>query len=90
MEVTPILDCSGSFYNREDESNLEFLGLVKHPQVMSCIYITLFLVTMLIIAQQVMTIFTCFHSPWFPSLSALTSLCLCLIERGLLPSGLPA
>lgn len=38
--------------SREDESNLEFLGLVKHPQVMSCIYITLFLVTMLIIAQQ--------------------------------------
>uniref|UniRef100_A0A8C3ACT8 Adenylate cyclase type 7 n=1 Tax=Cyclopterus lumpus TaxID=8103 RepID=A0A8C3ACT8_CYCLU len=27
-------------------------GLVKHPQVMSCIYITLFLVTMLIISQQ--------------------------------------
>uniref|UniRef100_A0A7N6C1E7 Adenylate cyclase type 7 n=1 Tax=Anabas testudineus TaxID=64144 RepID=A0A7N6C1E7_ANATE len=26
--------------------------LVKHPQVMSCIYITLFLVTMIIIAQQ--------------------------------------
>uniref|UniRef100_A0A671X8F8 Adenylate cyclase type 7 n=1 Tax=Sparus aurata TaxID=8175 RepID=A0A671X8F8_SPAAU len=26
--------------------------LVKHPQVMSCIYITLFLVTMLIISQQ--------------------------------------
>lgn len=32
---------------------LKFLGLVKDPQVMSCIYITLFLVTMLIIAQQV-------------------------------------
>ncbi|CAL8243312.1 unnamed protein product [Lota lota] len=31
---------------------LEELGLVKHPQVMSCIYITLFLVTMLIISQQ--------------------------------------
>uniref|UniRef100_A0A8C7HSG6 Adenylate cyclase type 7 n=1 Tax=Oncorhynchus kisutch TaxID=8019 RepID=A0A8C7HSG6_ONCKI len=28
------------------------LGLVKHPEVMSCIYITLFLVTMLIISQQ--------------------------------------
>uniref|UniRef100_A0A672GLF4 adenylate cyclase n=1 Tax=Salarias fasciatus TaxID=181472 RepID=A0A672GLF4_SALFA len=27
-------------------------GLVKHPQIMSCIYITLFLITMLIIAQQ--------------------------------------
>uniref|UniRef100_A0A6Q2YQQ2 Adenylate cyclase type 7 n=1 Tax=Esox lucius TaxID=8010 RepID=A0A6Q2YQQ2_ESOLU len=27
-------------------------GLVKHPQMMSCIYITLFLVTMLIISQQ--------------------------------------
>ncbi|XP_068597370.1 adenylate cyclase type 7 [Brachionichthys hirsutus] len=33
-------------------SILESIGLVKHPQVMSCIYITLFLVTMLIIAQQ--------------------------------------
>ncbi|KAM6980412.1 adenylate cyclase type 7 isoform 2-T2 [Aplochiton taeniatus] len=31
---------------------LEVLGLVKEPQVMSCIYITLFLVTMLIISQQ--------------------------------------
>uniref|UniRef100_A0A8C7TUQ6 Adenylate cyclase type 7 n=1 Tax=Oncorhynchus mykiss TaxID=8022 RepID=A0A8C7TUQ6_ONCMY len=28
------------------------LGLVKHPKVMSCIYITLFLVTMLIISLQ--------------------------------------
>uniref|UniRef100_A0A3B3ZWN0 adenylate cyclase n=1 Tax=Periophthalmus magnuspinnatus TaxID=409849 RepID=A0A3B3ZWN0_9GOBI len=28
------------------------IGLVKHPKVMSCIYITLFLVTMLIISQQ--------------------------------------
>ncbi|XP_071345571.1 adenylate cyclase type 7 isoform X3 [Trachinotus anak] len=40
--------CSSS----EDESILRWIGLVKHPQVMSCIYITLFLVTMLIIAQQ--------------------------------------
>ncbi|KAM8876896.1 adenylate cyclase type 7 isoform 3-T4 [Synchiropus picturatus] len=31
---------------------LEHIGLVKHPQVMSCIYITLFLVTMLIISKQ--------------------------------------
>ncbi|KAK6294366.1 hypothetical protein J4Q44_G00351960 [Coregonus suidteri] len=31
---------------------LRALGLVKHPEVMSCIYITLFLVTMLIISQQ--------------------------------------
>ncbi|XP_063737471.1 adenylate cyclase type 7 isoform X2 [Eleginops maclovinus] len=36
----------------EDHSILQLLGLVKHPQVMSCIYITLFLVTMLIISQQ--------------------------------------
>ncbi|KAM3877371.1 adenylate cyclase type 7 [Diretmus argenteus] len=36
----------------EDGSVLRVLGLVKHPQVMSCIYITLFLVTMLIISQQ--------------------------------------
>uniref|UniRef100_A0A668ADH3 Adenylate cyclase type 7 n=1 Tax=Myripristis murdjan TaxID=586833 RepID=A0A668ADH3_9TELE len=34
------------------EDILNGLGLVKHPQVMSCIYITLFLVTMLIISQQ--------------------------------------
>ncbi|KAM4592450.1 adenylate cyclase type 7 isoform 2-T3 [Odontesthes bonariensis] len=31
---------------------LRCIGLVKHPQIMSCIYITLFLVTMLIISQQ--------------------------------------
>uniref|UniRef100_A0AAV2LSQ2 adenylate cyclase n=1 Tax=Knipowitschia caucasica TaxID=637954 RepID=A0AAV2LSQ2_KNICA len=41
-------NCSG----QEAESILRCLGLVKHPQVMSCIYITLFLVTMLIISQQ--------------------------------------
>ncbi|KAF7642168.1 hypothetical protein LDENG_00263230, partial [Lucifuga dentata] len=40
--------CSSS----EDASVLRGLGLVKHPQVMSCIYITLFLVTVLIISQQ--------------------------------------
>ncbi|XP_070815652.1 adenylate cyclase type 7 isoform X2 [Chaetodon trifascialis] len=38
--------------SREDASILRSIGLVKHPQVMSCIYITLFLVTMLIISQQ--------------------------------------
>ncbi|XP_069030281.1 adenylate cyclase type 7 isoform X1 [Embiotoca jacksoni] len=38
--------------SREDEYILRRIGLVKHPQVMSCIYITLFLVTMLIISQQ--------------------------------------
>uniref|UniRef100_A0A8C5E730 Adenylate cyclase type 7 n=1 Tax=Gouania willdenowi TaxID=441366 RepID=A0A8C5E730_GOUWI len=32
--------------------NSQINGLVKHPQVMSCLYITLFLITMLIIAQQ--------------------------------------
>ncbi|XP_078801446.1 adenylate cyclase type 7 isoform X3 [Oryzias latipes] len=31
---------------------LSCIGLVKHPQYMSCIYITLFLITMLIISQQ--------------------------------------
>ncbi|XP_030271299.1 adenylate cyclase type 7 isoform X1 [Sparus aurata] len=36
----------------ENDIVLKKLGLVKHPQVMSCIYITLFLVTMLIISQQ--------------------------------------
>uniref|UniRef100_A0A665VDT5 Adenylate cyclase type 7 n=1 Tax=Echeneis naucrates TaxID=173247 RepID=A0A665VDT5_ECHNA len=38
--------------NKKLFSVLMWIGLVKHPQVMSCIYITLFLVTMLIIAQQ--------------------------------------
>lgn len=38
--------------SQEEESILRCLGLVKHPQVMSCIYITLFLVTMFIISQQ--------------------------------------
>ncbi|XP_034382041.1 adenylate cyclase type 7 isoform X2 [Cyclopterus lumpus] len=37
--------------SREDHTIVRW-GLVKHPQVMSCIYITLFLVTMLIISQQ--------------------------------------
>ncbi|XP_041840021.1 adenylate cyclase type 7 isoform X1 [Melanotaenia boesemani] len=45
---------SCNFSSGEDEFKiiLDCLGLVKHPQVMSCIYITLFLVTMLIISQQ--------------------------------------
>uniref|UniRef100_A0A671X4F5 Adenylate cyclase type 7 n=1 Tax=Sparus aurata TaxID=8175 RepID=A0A671X4F5_SPAAU len=38
--------------NSKNDIVLKKLGLVKHPQVMSCIYITLFLVTMLIISQQ--------------------------------------
>lgn len=43
------------FHSIEEHTVLSWLGLVKHPQVMSCIYITLFLVTMLIISQQVRT-----------------------------------
>ncbi|XP_019935788.2 adenylate cyclase type 7 isoform X1 [Paralichthys olivaceus] len=43
--------------SRDNESILRWIGLVKHPQVMSCIYITLFLVTMLIISQQNETCF---------------------------------
>nr|XP_057945542.1 adenylate cyclase type 2-like isoform X2 [Doryrhamphus excisus] len=43
---------AGNCSSIEDESILRLVGLVKHPQVMSCIYITLFLVTMLIISQQ--------------------------------------
>ncbi|XP_030575278.1 adenylate cyclase type 7 isoform X2 [Archocentrus centrarchus] len=35
-----------------NETEVSILGLVKHPQIMSCIYITLFLVTMVIISQQ--------------------------------------
>ncbi|KAL3065153.1 hypothetical protein OYC64_015352 [Pagothenia borchgrevinki] len=46
------LNGSGNCSSRDDHSVLRWLGLVKHPQVMSCIYITLFLVTMLIISQQ--------------------------------------
>uniref|UniRef100_A0A8D3BML7 Adenylate cyclase type 7 n=1 Tax=Scophthalmus maximus TaxID=52904 RepID=A0A8D3BML7_SCOMX len=45
-------NCSHLLNSRDDESILRWIGLVKHPQVMSCIYITLFLVTMLIISQQ--------------------------------------
>ncbi|XP_034735689.1 adenylate cyclase type 7 isoform X1 [Etheostoma cragini] len=41
----------------EDYTILRWLGLVKHPQTMSCIYITLFLFTMLIILQQNETCF---------------------------------
>ncbi|XP_049574777.1 adenylate cyclase type 7 isoform X2 [Syngnathus scovelli] len=42
----------GNCSSLSDESMVRLVGLVKHPQVMSCIYITLFLVTMLIISQQ--------------------------------------
>ncbi|TWW67430.1 Adenylate cyclase type 2 [Takifugu flavidus] len=45
---SPSWNCSSG----EDVSILRSIGLVKHPQVMSCIYISLFLLTMLIIAQQ--------------------------------------
>lgn len=48
VQINSSTNCS----SREDESILRCLGLVKHPQIMSCIYITLFLITMLIIAQQ--------------------------------------
>uniref|UniRef100_A0A7N8XG98 Adenylate cyclase type 7 n=1 Tax=Mastacembelus armatus TaxID=205130 RepID=A0A7N8XG98_9TELE len=44
--------CSHLFYSRGDESILKLIGLVKHPEVMSCIYITLFLVTMFIINES--------------------------------------
>lgn len=53
--LKPNNECSSRLYSVDDDSILRALGLVKHPQVMSCIYITLFLVTMLIISQQVMT-----------------------------------
>ncbi|XP_029943985.1 adenylate cyclase type 7 isoform X2 [Salarias fasciatus] len=46
------INSSSNYSSCEDESILRCLGLVKHPQIMSCIYITLFLITMLIIAQQ--------------------------------------
>ncbi|XP_029354937.1 adenylate cyclase type 7 [Echeneis naucrates] len=54
VEYGHFLYSQNNSYNcsRNDESVLMWIGLVKHPQVMSCIYITLFLVTMLIIAQQ--------------------------------------
>ncbi|XP_026234879.1 adenylate cyclase type 7 isoform X2 [Anabas testudineus] len=45
-------NCSSLLYSEDDAYILTCIGLVKHPQVMSCIYITLFLVTMIIIAQQ--------------------------------------
>lgn len=50
------------FYSGEDISILRSIGLVKHPQVMSCIYISLFLLTMLIIAQQVFCFFLTFFT----------------------------
>ncbi|XP_035538033.1 adenylate cyclase type 7 isoform X2 [Morone saxatilis] len=46
--ISSTCNCS----SKEDECIMKWIGLVKHPQVMSCIYITLFLVTMLIISQQ--------------------------------------
>uniref|UniRef100_A0A674BD69 Adenylate cyclase type 7 n=1 Tax=Salmo trutta TaxID=8032 RepID=A0A674BD69_SALTR len=55
-----LFSCYGRMlYNQLNENRTEdsgtirrVLGLVKHPEMMSCIYITLFLVTMLIISQQ--------------------------------------
>ncbi|KAM4602736.1 adenylate cyclase type 7 isoform 2-T3 [Polymixia lowei] len=47
-QISDKWNCSST----KDVSILSDLGLVKHPQMMSCIYITLFLVTMLIISQQ--------------------------------------
>ncbi|XP_051234800.1 adenylate cyclase type 7 isoform X2 [Dicentrarchus labrax] len=38
--------------SNEDECILKWMGLVKHPWQMSCIYIALFLVTMVIISHQ--------------------------------------
>ncbi|XP_034041921.1 adenylate cyclase type 7 isoform X2 [Thalassophryne amazonica] len=46
-EITDKWNCSS-----DNMSILRWIGLVKHPQGMSCIYITLFLVTMLILSQQ--------------------------------------
>ncbi|KAM9816657.1 adenylate cyclase type 7 [Neosynchiropus ocellatus] len=43
---------AGNYSSVAGELILKHIGLVKHPQVMSCIYITLFLVTMLIISKQ--------------------------------------
>ncbi|XP_077375819.1 adenylate cyclase type 7 isoform X2 [Festucalex cinctus] len=47
----------GNCSSLSDASMVRLVGLVKHPQVMSCIYITLFLVTMLIISQQNESVF---------------------------------
>ncbi|XP_024150703.1 adenylate cyclase type 7 isoform X1 [Oryzias melastigma] len=44
--------CNGSSRGDDFMDLLSCIGLVKHPQYMSCIYITLFLITMLIISQQ--------------------------------------
>uniref|UniRef100_A0A8C2F1Z8 adenylate cyclase n=1 Tax=Cyprinus carpio TaxID=7962 RepID=A0A8C2F1Z8_CYPCA len=43
---------SYSYLLVKDSSMLWKAGLMKHPQVMSCIYITLFLLTMLLISRQ--------------------------------------
>lgn len=59
----------------EDPSVLKSIGLVKHPQFMSCVYITLFLVTMLIIAQQVVFV----SSREAPTPLLLTSACIPLL-----------
>ncbi|KAG9341947.1 hypothetical protein JZ751_018264 [Albula glossodonta] len=48
-----LFKCYGEFlYNKSSEDLLQCSGLMKHPQGMSCMYITLFLVTMLIIIRQ--------------------------------------
>ncbi|KAK7913500.1 hypothetical protein WMY93_013711 [Mugilogobius chulae] len=47
-QVSGNWNCSG----QDEDSIRRCLGLVKHPQMMSCFYITLFLLTMLIISHQ--------------------------------------
>ncbi|XP_028812214.1 adenylate cyclase type 7 isoform X2 [Denticeps clupeoides] len=51
-----LFTCYGKFlYPNASNNSAEVLktaGLIKHPQIMSCIYITLFLFTMLLISRQ--------------------------------------
>lgn len=75
---------------------LKCLGLVKHPQYMSCMYITLFLVTMFIISLQVNDSFL-FAELFYKNKKIISCAdfplnlpFLWITERVLLPPGLPA
>ncbi|MBN3311003.1 ADCY2 cyclase, partial [Amia calva] len=51
-----LFECYGSvlYPNGTSDTILEQSGLMKHPKVMSCVYISLFLITMVFLTQQTM------------------------------------
>uniref|UniRef100_A0AAY4EZG2 Adenylate cyclase type 7 n=1 Tax=Denticeps clupeoides TaxID=299321 RepID=A0AAY4EZG2_9TELE len=56
LKVLFLLVSSAAYYiiifSSQEDADVHTAGLIKHPQIMSCIYITLFLFTMLLISRQ--------------------------------------